>query len=611
MPKQAPHPQTCPCDSGLTYASCCGKKSKSTRDTRRNNKRILLLYCDAYAAFRESRSIHCLSAVKEILRQQPYHSGALDLLFKNQNPLAVFSPNELIEIADNILDGHPDNTSLRCSAADVFELTGQIARAVDVYQYILKESPYHFRAHFGMGRAAHKRYQLDQAELHFRLASYIRRQSPQVLRHLATVLSALGRKAESEHHFKIALAQRPGDMEVLLHWTQMEESRGNLEQAWTLYRMIPEKEGTQPIRKITEAVLHRRQKNYRKSLVTLDEVDISNLPAPVRANYWYERSYTLDKLALFDQAFNCASQANAIKERELGMSYDEKKHKETVNKLKNAFVKKRIAKLKAAEPLSPTEAEPIFICGFTRSGTSMVEQILSAHPHISGGDELPFVYDLATKASTILGSENEFPDCLFEADDERKLTNCQLLRQHYIERLRLTGAIEPGVRRVTDKMPMNELHLGFIHLMFPESKVIHVVRHPLDSVLSTYFTDASHGGFCSYNLLSAAKHYRLLSDMTSHYTKKLDIDYHLVRYEDIVTNVESEVKKLLRSLDEPFDQKCIEFHENPRFSRTASYAQVSERLYGSSVYRYRNYKDHLASIVPILKPAMDTFGYNI
>jgi tetratricopeptide (TPR) repeat protein len=610
MPNQAPRSQACPCDSGLTYTKCCGRKSKSRKDTRRNNKRILLLYADAWRAFREGRSMHCLSAVKEILEEQPYHGGAMDLLFRNRNPLAVFSPKELIIIAGNILDGHPDNSSLRCSAADVFELTGQIGKAVESYQHILKDSPYNFRAHFGLGRASHRRHQLDQAEFHFRLASYIRRKSPQTLRHLATTLSALGRKAEAEHHFKIALAQSPLDAEILLHWTQMEESRGNLEQAWKLYRMVPEKEATFPARKVTEAVLHRRQGNNKKSLVTLDEIDASNLPAPIKASYWYERCYTLDKLAMFDQAFDCASRANAIKEQEQGLSYDEEQHKATVRKLKQAFVKKRIAQLKTAKS-SPDEEGPIFICGFTRSGTSMVEQILSAHPDISGGDELPFVYDLASNASSILDSRSEFPDCLFETTNNQQLTNSQLLRQHYLERLRLTGAIEPGVRRITDKMPMNELHLGLIHLMFPGAKVVHVVRHPLDAVLSTYFTDATHGGFCGYNLMSAAKHYKLLADITSHYLGRLDIDYLRIRYEDIVKNVDREVRRLLRFLDQPFDQRCVEFHRNPRFARTASYAQVTEKLYDRSAFRYRNYKEHLDPIAALLEPVVQSYGYRI
>lgn len=569
------------------------------------------MYTDSCDALVDNREMHCLSAIKEIFALQPYHYGALTMLFRCRSHLNVFSVDELSAIATNILDGYPQDTELTCSAGDVFEFQGNTERAGTVYQSILKHDAHHFRANFGMGRLSRRLHQLDMAEFHLRHAFFIKRNAYQVGRHLADVLSAMGRKSEAEHYLKIALALAPQDVETLFSWVRLEESRGNLDRAWTLFDSIPRTPEIGPARSVTQAILHRRNRHYKKSIISLDAVDPERVPVSQRTNYWFERCSTLDKMGLFDQAFDCAQKANNLKENDLKLVYDEKKHKEMSKRLRSAFTKTRLQRLQPAQPLSERDETPIFICGFTRSGTSMVEQILSSHSNICGGDELPFIYDLARNAHHLFNVEKEFPDCLFGKSAEQSRSNLQLLRRRYLERLRLTGVIDPGVRKVTDKMPMNEMHLGLIHLLFPEAKVVHVFRHPLDSVLSSYFTDATHGGFCTYNLVSAAKHYRLLFEMTTYYRSKLNLDYTAVRYEDFVGDINKEVKKLLQFLGEPFEQSCVDFHENPRYSRTASYAQVTNKLYDSSLFRYRNYLPHLSEIIPILTPVIGKLDYTV
>jgi len=158
---------------------------------------------------------------------------------------------------------------------------------------------------------------------------------------------------------------------------------------------------------------------------------------------------------------------------------------------------------------------------------------------------------------------------------------------------------------------MNEMHMGLIHAMFPESKIVHVFRHPLDSVLSSYFTDASHGDFCTYDLINTAKHYRLLFELSNHYARTMKISCHRVRYEDIVANIEKESSQMLKFLGLEFEQTCVDFHTNPRYARTASYAQVNQPLYKTSTWRYRHYGKHLEPVFEILKPVVKALGYSM
>lgn len=606
----APEPQ-CPCGAQKHYTECCGRTAASEGGSRTEPPQVHVLYTDAQRAANDGRFVHALTAVQEILNQVPLHYGAIRLALAIPNPVRVFDADALQDIVARGLAAYPEDLDLQCDAAEAYLATGQPERADQLLRAVLQEQPHHVRAHIGLGHLARRRHQLDLAEYHFRQAYYNQQFAPRVLNELGSVLSALGRKEEAEHYFRIALAQSPGDPPTLLNWCRMEESRGDLAKARRLLGMTTDRNPDDAGIRITEAVLHRREGNYKQSMRILDGIDPEKLDLPGKVAWDFERCATLDRMGQYDQAFESAARANAVKENNLGCRYDADKHAADAGKLKQSFTAARFKSLSKGGPVTDNEEQPVFICGFTRSGTSMVEQILSAHSNINGGDELPFIYDLAANARQVVNSDNPFPDCLFDTPDPDQPAPLQVLRQRYLTRLRLTSILEPGVRRFTDKMPMNELHLGLIHGLFPDAKIIHVVRHPLDSVLSTFFTDATHGGNCSYNLASTARHYRLLLDMTEHYRKKLGIKLLRVRYEDIVEDIPKQTGRMLEFLGEDFEEACLDFHLNPRFSRTASYAQVTEPLYTSSVNRYRHYMKHLELVVPELEPAAKLLRYKL
>ncbi|OZA78257.1 MAG: pilus assembly protein, partial [Azorhizobium sp. 39-67-5] len=173
------------------------------------------------------------------------------------------------------------------------------------------------------------------------------------------------------------------------------------------------------------------------------------------------------------------------------------------------------------------------------------------------------------------------------------------------------GIMEPGTSRFTDKMPLNETHMGLIALMFPDAPLIHVLRHPLDIVLSVYSNHLTHGFYCANALETIAQHYVLVMDLVDHYRREMTLKYLAVRYEDIVDDQETHVRRMLTFADLPFDKRCLKFHENKRYARTASYAQVTEKLYDDSRYRYRHYLKHLAPVIPMLEPVIARLGYSI
>ena len=352
------------------------------------------------------------------------------------------------------------------------------------------------------------------------------------------------------------------------------------------------------------------------ALAALDAIRTGASDRPSSA-YYFERGDVLDKLGRYGEASASYVSANRVAQQALPYRYNESGQRAQVSRLMSYFKRDRLSRLTRLthdrRRASPAQApQPIFIVGFPRSGTTLTEQILASHPSISAGDELDYLQRLTSLAPHLCGIAKPYPDCLDAlAQPQASEASLKKFRDYYVCNAELRGVAAPGTKWFTDKMPLNEMHLGLIHLAFPSSPIIHLIRHPLDVVLSTFFTDLTHGGYCSYELETAAKHYALVFELIEHYRHEMDLNYLPVRYEDLVDDPEPQVRRLLDFIGEPYDARCVSFDENPRYARTASYAQVSEKLYTRSRFRYRNYLELLGPVIPILQPAIDRLGYTV
>jgi hypothetical protein len=241
----------------------------------------------------------------------------------------------------------------------------------------------------------------------------------------------------------------------------------------------------------------------------------------------------------------------------------------------------------------------------------LMEQTLSAAPRICAGDELPLIHDVAHMMPRMLSSPLAYPEALAElwmGDQREGLDN---LRDYYLQKVRQMGVLRPGAAWFTDKMPLNEMHLGLIALMFPQAPLVHMIRHPLDVMVSAMANHFTHGFFCATALETAARHLVLISNLVQHYRAQMPLRYLPVRYEDVVDEQEATVQSVFDFIGEPFDPAVLQFERNARYARTASYAQVTEKLYDRSRYRYRHYLRPLEPIIPILQPLIDHLGYTV
>jgi tetratricopeptide (TPR) repeat protein len=471
----------------------------------------------------------------------------------------------------------------------------------------LRIAPLHPRAHGIMGLIFTETNRAPAGEFHFRRVIALEGEHTRVATNLANCLKAQGKTEESEHWFRRATELDPNNADAWIGWCRLEEARRNIPRAWELLRKAEEVMGAAADLGLARAVLFGREKRDADAVEALSscETEEKKLTAIARL----ERGRLYDKMNRFDEAWADFEEGKRICREVQGRVYDENSAKELVSRLKGFFTRQRMPLVPRAER-NTHHPQPVFVLGFPRSGTTMVEQTITAHPEISAGDELVFINHIAHIAQRWLNSPRSYPECLADLwiGDNQLVPN--QFRDYYLSRTEQLGILEKDARFFTDKMPLNEMHLGLIHLLFPESPIIYVRRHPLDILISNYSNFLTHGFQQAFDLKTSAAHYALIDDLMESYRRELDLNFLEVRYEYLVADQEKHVREILSFIGVEFDPRCLSFENNQRYARTASYAQVTEKLYGSSVYRYKHYRKHLDEAVAILKPTLDRLGYS-
>lgn len=541
----------------------------------------------------------------QALQRAPDHLPALLLLYdcKKSDPAKGLDYEDVLR---RIIQQKPNLPLLMVELAFLLFARGERVECERLARRALRQMPRHPRAHGMLGLIFTETNRSAAGEYHFRLVIEIEGETARVLVNLAGCLKTLGKLEESDAAYKKALTLEPHNLDALLGLCRLEEARRNIPRAWDYLQQASDASGGTADLGLVRAILHGREKKNDLAIEELSKSQTEGTRLTAMARL--ERGRLYDKMDRFDEAWTDFVEGKKLCRDVQGHHYHEAVAKDIVERLTGFFTRSRLEILPRAA-VAPQKPQPIFVVGFPRSGTTMVEQTLTAHPLISAGDELPFVTDIARSASRMLASDLAFPECLADLWFGDNLLALDQFRDLYLQRAEQLGIWEDGTKYFTDKMPLNETHLGLIHLMFPEAPIVHVRRHPLDVLISNFSNFLTHGFEQAFGLTTSATHFALIDDLVEHYRRELDLNYLEVRYEDLVADQEPNVRRILDFLGVEFDSRCLSFYDNLRYARTASYAQVTEKPYDSSVYRYRKYRKYLDEAVTILKPSIERLGY--
>jgi len=238
---------------------------------------------------------------------------------------------------------------------------------------------------------------------------------------------------------------------------------------------------------------------------------------------------------------------------------------------------------------------PVFIVGMPRSGSTLIEQIVASHPQAHGTGEIKLLYESIESVRARSPDLPEYPNLIAAM---KPAQFARIARGYLSSVARLAGA----AARAVDKLPTNFFHAGSIATLFPNAKIIHTMRNPLDACLSS-FTKlyADDEVPYSYDLTELGRFYVKYNDLMQHWRRVLPAGTMLdVRYEQVVANVEAEARKIITFLGLPWDDRCLRFHETNRPVRTVSFAQIRKPIYASSIGRWRAYRAGLEPLIAAL-----------
>ena len=600
-------PRLCACGSGLRSQRCCGQDVSLKAAQPAASRHVAPMAEQAAAAFADGRREEATALCLDVLELAPGLQQGLKLLYEIRKPDARQAAEVLIR---RLVALYPNDFWATNELTLLLLGKGALAEAEVHARNAVRIAPDVAQAHHLMGMVMTEINRPQIGEYHYRRAlELVDRPGPVILANLAWNLKNQGKMAEARTLYREAMALDPSILQTVLGWARLEEADRDFEAADGLLDQADALAPNMPGILLSRAVVHGRRRDHEQALVVLERI-AGLRDGALGAGEMLEKGRLLDQMGRYDDAWDAFVEGKRLVREVSGMRYMAGEAETLAARLKGFFTAQRM-RITPRGTLRPDLPQPVFIVGFPRSGTTLVEQTLSAHPAICAGDELPFVHDIVVLMQRMLNSPLTYPDALCElwmGDQREGLDN---LRDYYLQRARQSGFLRPGARWFTDKMPLNETHLGLISLLFPASPIIHLVRHPFDVVLSVFSNQMTHGFNCAYELESAARHYALIADLIAHYRAELPMRYLPVRYEDIVDDQEASVRRMLAFIGEDFDERCVKFHQNRRYARTASYAQVTEPLYDRSRFRHRHYARNMAAIAPILRPAMERLGYAV
>lgn len=490
--------------------------------------------------------------------------------------------------------------------ADLTRLLSKLGRTTEaeaVARAALCADPRNADAHATLGSLLADREMLVEAAAHFERAIALAGRHPQLLLGLGRALMRQGRLDESRPLLEAAAAADPGALEPAVTLAELEERLGRFAPAMQqLDRAgrIAAAAGTDV--DLQRSVLLARLGEWDAALHLLDDKQ------ELSGGALLQRGRLRDQVGRYAEAWTDWTHGKSRLAEAAGRHYPAADVKRQAEALATFFDRRRTAELPRAE-LRSDVAQPIFILGFPRSGTTLAEQILASHPAIRAGGELPFGRDLREYAVSLVGGEAAFPAGL-----ERMLVAGQanwptLLRDFYLAKAETLGLTDPGADYFTDKMPLNDMWLPLLRIAFPQAPVVLVRRHPLDVLTSVMAHDMTHGFHCGYRLEDAAQHLSLVDSLLADYRAAGMQVTHELRYESLIADQAGETERLMAAIGLPLDPAQLRFHERPTVSPTPSYAQVREPLNDRSVGRWRNYAAELDAVRPIVADAMGRGGY--
>ncbi|MCB9848573.1 MAG: sulfotransferase [Phycisphaeraceae bacterium] len=484
-------------------------------------------------------------------------------------------------------DRHARGDTIRSAIAH-FE-AGRLGEARLAAEAVLKHNKKDTTAHLLLALIAERSHDAASAKRYAEKALTIK---PHADAHM--VLSRLDRQAGNTdaalEHSQRALAIKPGHVSFLLQRAGTLEEAGRVAEARAI--VDPLIDGFEargqalPVTLRYElAKLLVQEKNYGRAVEVIDELlGDGSTPRDLVRTIQYLKAKACDRSGRYEEAFDAATLGNDIGRLE----FDPALYEQQVTALIETWSAERIAEYPRA---TCDDATPVFVAGMPRSGTSLIDQIIDAHPLAAGVGELATIEVFAARLGKVYDPDKPPPDC-FGRYNQFRWTS---VAHDYLSEVRRSAP--PGVQRIVNKSLGNNKLVGLLALLFPRTRIIHALRDPRDVAISCYmggFNNRLHAWSTRIEWVASAWEQSLR--LMDHWKCILEIPILDVRYEELVRDPDSQFPRLIEFLGLEWDEACRAFHQSRRTVRTLSYDQVNRPLYTTSAGRHQHYAAQLEGV---------------
>lgn len=495
----------------------------------------------------EDKTDDAIEKFKEVLRENPDNVDAMRALAS-----AYLQSNQKMGDAEALLRRTvqiaPDFAAAWMLLGAILNEQGRYRDSIAAYRKSAELEPDNAQAHGSLGNALAHAGDAEQADRAFAQAVRLEPKSAGLQMGHAHVLKTLGDQSGALRAYRAAIAVKPDFGEV--YW-----SMANLK----VFEFEP-----------------------GEVLAMQKQLERDDLSTSARVHLLFSLGKAFEDKRDYDQAWHYYDSGNRLQRDEV--SHDPLEFETRCHKIIETFNKPY---LEQHAGNGVEGADPIFIVGLPRSGSTLLEQILASHSQVEGTAELPDLGRVATSIGRYHPDGVQYPESVADLRPQ----DWRAFGQQYLDDTRQYR--QTAKPRFTDKLPNNFPHVGLLHLILPNARIINARRHPLDSCLGCYKQLFGKGQNFTYDMDDLAEYYLQYDAVMRHWHDVLPGNVLDVHYEDTVLDLEAQVRRILEFCGLPFEQACVDFHRTERAVKTASSEQVRQPIYRGGLGKWRRYEKYL------------------
>ena len=513
------------------------------------------------------------------------------------------------------------NAAVQRQLGDAYSKLHRLEEAIEPYQAALTLQADDIATTINLGNVFHGLHRYTQSIPLYRQAISMQPDNVAVHRHLGASYQKMGRTEKALECFERALNLQPDYVDARIKLAEVLRELGRAEEALVQVEQVIDLEPDEDRAHVILALILRElgqselaaerferllrinprcgslyyqltMINPKEALIPVvkDLVGDPELPNGDAICCNFALGNILKNGKSFDQAFGHYLAANSLYRKTF--FYDPLEITHLIDRLIKVYSKRFFQR---KYEFGSDSLLPIFILGMPRSGSTLVEQIISSHASVHGAGELHAITAITLTINQQLDYANPYPECM-------SLFNKKMAEEYSTRYLHELALHCPTAKHITDKLPGNYLKIGLIKTLFPNARIIHCQRNPLDSCLSIFFHFFKDWKW-SFDLTELGQYYSNYQRLMSHWHNLFPDEIFTVQYEDLVLDQETVSRQLIDYLGLEWDEKCLDFHHNERDVRTVSNIQVRQPMYKNSIDRWKRYEKHLQPLVEVLEQA--------